>query len=270
MLTHRLMGLGQAFWGAGINYGVDILIITMLPDLKNSLIYKNKILYWSITAIIILAGILSARTFFISFLFVVLYFVLMRKNIIQTIINSYKYILIIPIFFFLYQMLESQLGALRFRAVESFVFELFNNYEETGEIESGSTNILKNMYSILPTSTKTWVIGDGHYQNPDGSYYMHTDIGHSRQIFFYGLIGLITYWLVLLYVYIICQRQYRLPAIKIFIWVFLLFEFILNFKAFATLSSYLGMFLAWGLMNRDKELEYIKSVLFKEKLAETK
>lgn len=257
-LTHRLMGIGQAFWGAGINYGVDMLILAVLPDVKGSFIYKYKILYWTIAAVIILAGILSARTFFISFIFVLLYFIFMRKNILSMVINSYKYILIIPLFFIFYQLLETQIGGLRFQEVESFTFEMYNNYEETGEFESGSTNMLGDMYNIFPTTTKTWLIGDGKFKNEDGSYYMRTDIGYSRQIFFYGLIGLIPYWIIILLIYRVCVRQYRNNAIKIFLCVLFLFEMTLNFKALASLSSYLGLFLAWGVMNMNHAQEIIR------------
>lgn len=253
-LTYRLTGIGQAYWGAGINYGMDLLILTLLPDIKGSYIYEHKFLYWPITAIVILAGIFSARTFFISFIFVALYFVLMRKNVFSTIVNSYKYILIIPIFLFLYQYLGSNLGE-RFDRVESHAFELFNNYEESGELESSSTNTLRSMYDILPTETKTWIIGDGHFRNADGSYYMHTDIGYFRQIFFYGLIGLFVYIMVVIYLYRKCYHQYTNPAIRIFLIVMMLFELTLNLKALITLTTYLGLFLAWGIMNRNKEHE---------------
>ncbi|MBQ6210529.1 MAG: hypothetical protein IJK42_12290 [Prevotella sp.] len=262
-LTHRLIGIGQAFWGAGINYGMDILILAILPDVKGSFINKYKILYWFTAAIIVLAGVLSARTFFISFLFLALYFVLMRKNVFVTIVNSYKYILIIPLFLLLYQVMQNKLGALRFQEVESFTFEIFNNYEETGELESGSTNMLEGMYQILPTTTKTWAVGDGKFMNEDGSYYMRTDIGYSRHIFFYGLLGLIPFLLVMLYVYKTCAHQYRNNAIKVFIWIVFLFELTLNFKALMSLSPYWGLFLTWGVLNRDKENEIIKNELIR-------
>ena len=261
-LTHRLMGVGQAFWGAGINYGVDILILSVLPDIKGSIINKYKILYWSITAILLLAGIFSARTFFISFLFIALYFVLMKKNIFVTIVHSYKYILIIPIFLLLYQFMRVQLGT-RFEKVEAFTYELFNNYEESGELESSSTNKLRGMYEILPTETKTWIIGDGKFKNEDGTYYMRTDIGYSRHIFFYGLLGLIPFLFVVLFVYRTCARQYRNKAIKAFIWILFLFELTLNFKALMNLSPYWGLFLAWGVMNKDWENELIKNELIR-------
>ena len=60
---------------------------------------------------------------------------------------------------------------------------------------------------VWPDNIKTWIIGDGYLNNPaDKSlstydpyfvgkfhgYYMGTDIGYLRYIFYFGLIGLIT------------------------------------------------------------------------------
>ena len=260
-LSHRLVGIGQAFFGAGINYGVDMLILTVLPDVKDSIIYKNKLLYWTTASLLILAGLLSARTFFISFIFVVLYFILMRKNIFLIIVNSYKYILIIPLFLFFYSTLQEELGSYRFSQIESFSFELFENYEETGELESTSTNRLRDMYDVIPETYKTWLVGDGCYMNEDGSYYKRTDIGYFRQIFYYGLIGLIVYLIVTIYVYLKTIHQYKNSAIKVFIILLLLFELSLNLKGIASLGMYTGLFLAWGVMMRNHELDEQKKII---------
>lgn len=55
-------------------------------------------------------------------------------------------------------------------------------------------------------SIKTFFIGDGRYTNPDGSYYMRTDIGIFRQIFYGGIIG---FFLVLLLHYKILKVAYK-------------------------------------------------------------
>ena len=46
-----------------------------------------------------------------------------------------------------------------------------------------------SMFSILPESYKTWIIGDNMYNLKNG-YYMNTDVGYSRVIFANGLLGL--------------------------------------------------------------------------------
>ena len=53
-------------------------------------------------------------------------------------------------------------------------------------------------------------------------------------------------------------------AIKIFLCVLFLFEATLNFKALASLSSYLGLFLAWGLMNMHQAHELLKEKMIDE------
>lgn len=81
-----------------------------------------------------------------------------------------------------------------------FGFEGFFNYFEYNRFETRSTNILKNMI-VLPESLKTWIIGDGYLANPrtdpnylgpvSGGYYMSTDIGYLRFIFFFGVLGML-------------------------------------------------------------------------------
>ncbi len=54
---------------------------------------------------------------------------------------------------------------------------------------------------IFPESLKTWVIGDGYFANSrydinylgtatEGGFYMGTDIGYLRFLFYFGVIGL--------------------------------------------------------------------------------
>lgn len=80
-----------------------------------------------------------------------------------------------------------------------FGFEAFFNYFEHGTFETNSTNMLsKGM--IFPDNFRTWIIGDGYmasgsndpyYIGPaDYGFYMNTDAGYSRFIFYFGLIGL--------------------------------------------------------------------------------
>jgi hypothetical protein len=90
-----------------------------------------------------------------------------------------------------------------FRANTRFAFEGFFSLVEKGHWEVHSNEILKNMY-VFPENLKTWVIGDGYIENPYlldpnyvgprwGGYYMATDIGYLRFIFYFGLIGMLTF-----------------------------------------------------------------------------
>ena len=54
---------------------------------------------------------------------------------------------------------------------------------------------------VFPDNLKTWLIGDGYFSNPYnidpyftgrfvGGYYMSTDVGYLRFIFYSGLVGI--------------------------------------------------------------------------------
>ena len=55
---------------------------------------------------------------------------------------------------------------------------------------------------VFPDNMKTWLIGDGYFSAPRdvdpyfvgklvGGYYMGTDVGYLRFIFYFGIIGLL-------------------------------------------------------------------------------
>ena len=90
-----------------------------------------------------------------------------------------------------------------FKANTRFAFEGFFSLAEKGQWEVNSTDILKNMY-VFPENLKTWVIGDGYIENPIhtdpyytgeviGGFYMGTDVGYLRFIFYFGLLGLFAF-----------------------------------------------------------------------------
>ena len=84
-----------------------------------------------------------------------------------------------------------------------FAFEGFFSLWNEGVWFVTSNENLKKMY-IFPDNFKTWVIGDGYIENPRvtdpyytgkvySGYYMGTDVGYLRFIFYFGLLGLITF-----------------------------------------------------------------------------
>lgn len=58
-----------------------------------------------------------------------------------------------------------------------------------GQITFGSSGdkLVYGMYFMPDDSTI--LLGDGRYENSDGSYYMHTDAGYMRIILYFGVIG---------------------------------------------------------------------------------
>ncbi|MBM6655026.1 hypothetical protein H6B28_06990 [Bacteroides mediterraneensis] len=104
------------------------------------------------------------------------------------------------------------------RKLLRFGFEAFFNYFETGKFETNSTNMLSEGL-IFPDNLKTWIIGDGYmasgandpyYIGPaDYGFYMNTDAGYSRFIFYFGLIGLLTFMLFFVNVWRECTQKIK-------------------------------------------------------------
>lgn len=63
--------------------------------------------------------------------------------------------------------------------------------ELTGKVDGGTSAILKDWWFNTKINFKTLIIGDARYSEADGMYYMYTDVGILRQIFYGGIIGLI-------------------------------------------------------------------------------
>ena len=99
-----------------------------------------------------------------------------------------------------------------------FAFEGFFAIYEDGEWEVGSNTTLKNMI-VFPDNLKTWIIGDGYFGNPKGDpnylgeitggYYMGTDIGYLRLIFYMGLTGLFAFSLFMCKAAQMCIERFK-------------------------------------------------------------
>lgn len=100
-----------------------------------------------------------------------------------------------------------------FSELMRFGFEGFFSYFESGEFETDSTDKLKSMI-VWPEELRTWIIGDGYFENSRNDinylgdstvrgFYMGTDIGYLRFIFYFGIIGLLIISSVVIYAGII-------------------------------------------------------------------
>lgn len=252
LVEYRLMGIGNSFWTAGVNYGMDLLFLTVLAYLGDSYIYKKKILYWCCIIIVIVAGILSARTFFISLLPIGLFILITNKKILSFFISSFKTIVIIVLLLLLsIKLLSNFIDIDRFEKIFSWALEIFINFFAGDGMQSSSTDTMFSMY-VFPDNIKTWLIGDGFYEMSDGSYYKGTDIGFLRQIYYYGIIGLVFYWVVLGRFYKCTASYYKNKPIVNLIKVMFLFSIVLSFKGIIDLSSYITLICVYGYMNTIK------------------
>lgn len=144
-----------------------------------------------------------------------------------------------------------------------FGFEGFFSLAEKGHWETTSTNKLVESMIVFPETLKTWVIGDGYFLNAvlDANYlgsstkygfYMGTDVGYLRFIFYFGIIGLIPMMGVIIYSAIICMRHF--PQEKLLFFLALLVGLIVWFKVSTDIFLFFALFLsAAALQEPSKE-----------------
>ncbi len=132
-----------------------------------------------------------------------------------------------------------------------FAFEGFFSLVETGRWQVGSNDVLMDMY-VFPDNAKTWIIGDGYFNNPDydpnflgeitEGYYMNTDVGYLRFIFYFGVIGLVIFSIMIWYAGKMCRMKY--PNDKLLFFIFTMLNFIIWLKVATDCFFILGVFIA--------------------------
>ena len=225
----RLYGLGAFLDPSGLRFAA-ILIITMRCISQSSQDWKASSLYVFAFFVISTIGSMISRSTSIGIILslgylIIDFFLHYRKRSVYSgsiltilILSS---IVIISITFF--YNTDSV-----FRENLRFGFEGVFSYFEHGHFETNSTNYLKNMF-VWPTELKTWIIGDGYLENPYqdpnylgiryAGYYMGTDVGYLRFIFFFGIFGLLL--MICMFIKATLTCIHNIPEYK------LLFSFIL-------------------------------------------
>ena len=139
-----------------------------------------------------------------------------------------------------------------------FGFEGFFSLAEKGRWETHSNEILKNMY-VFPDNIRTWMIGDGYLENPYdidpyyigpkwGGYYMATDVGYLRFIFYFGVAGMIAFSLYMFDAARILMDKH--PKYKVLFLLVLLVNYVMWFKVASDLFLVFAFFLC-----ADRELD---------------
>ena len=105
---------------------------------------------------------------------------------------------------------------------------------------------------VFPETMKTWIIGDGYFVNPSRDpnylgditegYYMNTDVGYLRFIFYFGLVGLIIFSMMIVYSGYICISCFSNSTLLFIMLV--LIHFIVWFKVSTDCFFILGFFIA--------------------------
>lgn len=142
-----------------------------------------------------------------------------------------------------------------------FGFEGFFSLYEQGKWKVSSNEMLKEGF-IYPDNIKTWLIGDGYFDEPKITdpyyigrtfygYYMGTDAGYSRFLFYFGLIGLLTFSAFFIKVVVICMKAF--PQYKYMFLSVLALNFIIWIKVSTDIYVTLAPFVCLSLMNLSKK-----------------
>lgn len=259
----RLHGIGCALDVAGFRFASVLIMLTFLMYIEKGKSNNLRLyVYLLMFAFIVVVGNMISRSTIMGLILSLVCLLIMafKDKAGFGLIRKFTLmaILIIPVIVVLYNTNEF------FKEDIRFGFEGFFSLAEKGEWQTNSNDILKNMV-IWPDDLGTWIIGDGYAANPSDKslscfdpyyigpsfqgFYMNTDIGYCRFIFYFGLIGLVVFSGVLIQSALICIK--RFPKFK---WMFALI-LLLNFIGWIKVSTDLFMVLAPFICISKKEKE---------------
>ena len=163
-------------------------------------------------------------------------------------------IILVPLVVFLYNTNEAIHNNLR------FAFEGFFSLWEKGEWQTNSNSILADMF-IFPDNVKTWIIGDGYFDNPKdldpyfigevtGGFYMGTDVGYCRFLFYFGLMGLGAFMYFMYRAMQICWN--RFSSYRIMFLIILLLNYMVWVKVSSDLFLVFAIFLCVSKEENDE------------------
>lgn len=228
----RLYGIGALLDVAGTRFSAVLVAIAFLLVSSPRKVSNWMAVFYTFSFIVIsVIGNMIARTTTIGMLmgvawFIVGPFIVRRRRPAQrgsgkgfTIFATIA--LLVAISIWLYNTIPVMEDLFRFG------FEGFFAYVEEGKWQVSSNEILKGMV-VWPEELHTWIIGDGYFLNSrydpnylgdatDEGFYMGTDIGYLRFIFYFGIAGLVWIIAVVTYSAYVCCQQF-----KEYTWLFLM------------------------------------------------
>ena len=261
--VQRLYGIGASLDVAGSRFAAVLTLIAF----STTMIEKTKFRKWMpcylmAFFVIGIVGNMIARTTTVGVVLALGYWLYVSKLYQFRFDRNYKqlwvwglclFVVATGIAIYLYQVNSYVEKSLR------FAFEGFFSLIEKGEWMVSSNERLKNMY-VFPETLKTWIIGDGYFSNPldvdpyfigkeIGGYYMGTDVGYLRFIFYFGLGGLLTMCMVLYKASFFCMRK-----LSLYKGMFVLL-LLVNYVVWLKVSTDIFLVFALFLMIREDEEE---------------
>ncbi|MDO4758031.1 MAG: hypothetical protein Q4A18_02060 [Rikenellaceae bacterium] len=265
----RLFGLGAALDHGGSRFAAVLVLLAYVgAHIHRTGQHVRVITYVLAFLVITVVGNMIARTTIVGVAVAGLYLIyatglhrlVIRKSAGQMVAWFIGVLVVaIPVMTWMYYNNEA------FREDLRFAFEGFFSLAERGEWGVSSNERLKSMV-VFPDNLKTWIIGDGYFVGTAhdpyytgkiySGYYMDTDIGYLRFIFYSGLIGLGAMVLFMWKAAQICAE--RLSNHGILFWMILVVNYIVWLKVSTDLFLLLALFLVImpsDLSDEDKLLQ---------------
>ena len=226
----RLYGIGAMLDVAGQRFSCILSIIAWLLIKSND---KHKIIIYLASFILIaVVGNMISRTTTVGV--VIGIGIIIYSYLFSTTRNSEITVPMFTLFLLGYLVVTVAFHTSpSFNNYFRFGFEGFFNLFENGQWETHSNNILESMYRF-PYALHTWLIGDGYFKNPGydpyyigyawKGFYMGTDVGYLRFLYYSGLLGLILFSLYFIQIGRYCAQS--LPKYKYMIWTLVAINFI--------------------------------------------
>lgn len=253
----RLFGLGCAYDPGGIRLGgILILAAVYFNEFVNK--YKEHpvliLAYLASFFFITVVGSMISRTTSIGALLALGYYGLWAcfgKGVSRMSIKYLAYGLAIGIAVISLLYVKDD----RFKKDFRFGFEGFVNLVEKGSWEVESNDMLMDMY-VFPDNMHTWLIGDGYIDSTDldqyyigkryKGYYMGTDVGYLRFIYYGGLISLAAIVAFFCLSTKVCCDFF--PKYRNFFLLLLAFQFAVWLKVATDIFCLFAIFLAAGMI----------------------
>ena len=254
-LENRMYGIGCALDVAGLKFSCVLVAISFV--VMNGLCQPKlqTTIYWIAYLVIAVVGNMIGRTTSVGVVVSLIYILVhcifygyrefLKSHVLPLLLLM---VALLPLLIYLYNNSPKTREDLRFG------FEGFFSLAETGRRETNSNNRLSDMF-VLPDNPKTWIIGDGYFDNPYSDpnfngdnpteFYKGTDVGYLRFIYYFGVIGLISFVVFFLVAFWECALRHRKYAIlflmiltiNYIVWVKVSSDIFLIFSLFLCIPS---------------------------------
>lgn len=248
----RLYGIGAALDVAGLRFSAVLVMLAFISVNNTNKKQGGTFLYIIAFFIITIFGNMMGRTTTVGVVMAFVYW------IVSTFVNSrkgqvsllWKCLAVVSLIIVPFIVIQYNLDP-AFKEKIRFAFEGFFSLVETGKWSTSSNDILFNHMIVFPETLKTWLIGDGYGANPSGDpyyigpdyhgFYMGTDIGYLRFLFYFGIFGAIALVSLICYAAASCIK--RFPSYKTMFLLILAVNLIVWFKVSTDIFMVFALFL---------------------------